>query len=370
VRSAAALSTHPLPTHAVGEVVGQVLERTGDRPDAAHLLVTGPYAGALEDLAATVEATLAPGALVAAASDGVAGGAQEVLGDAAVVLFALHLDRGGARALRLDGPADREELEGAAGSLVVLADPYSFDARVLVADLATTAPGLAVVGGTVSAAAGPGGNRLGVGARIGDRGAVALHLPADVSATALVSQGVRPVSAPLVVTRSAGTLIEEVAGRPALDWVLAVAEGASPEDRRAMGSALHLGVAVDEHRVELDAGDLLVHAVLGGDKATRAIAVPAPVAVGSTVQLQVRDERAAQEELRSLLADAPGEAVLSFADVRRWAHHHGPDGDSAILHEHVEGGATAAISTALQLGPVGGRAFAHERAAAVLLLGR
>ena len=34
---AAALSEHPLPTHAIGEAVGQVLERLGEEPDALIL---------------------------------------------------------------------------------------------------------------------------------------------------------------------------------------------------------------------------------------------------------------------------------------------------------------------------------------------
>ena len=75
---AAAISEHPLPTHAVGEVVGQVLEALGDRPDVALAFATGPYAGAMEDIAATVRATLRPRALIGAAAAAVVGGGREV----------------------------------------------------------------------------------------------------------------------------------------------------------------------------------------------------------------------------------------------------------------------------------------------------
>ncbi|HEX2577143.1 MAG TPA: hypothetical protein VHK88_12395, partial [Aquihabitans sp.] len=61
---AAALSEHPLATHAVGEVVGQVLEELGEAPDLAVLFVTGAFAGATEDVAHAVRALLQPGALV------------------------------------------------------------------------------------------------------------------------------------------------------------------------------------------------------------------------------------------------------------------------------------------------------------------
>ena len=43
---AAAVSEHPLPTHATGEVIGQVLEAVGERPDFAVLFATAAFAGA------------------------------------------------------------------------------------------------------------------------------------------------------------------------------------------------------------------------------------------------------------------------------------------------------------------------------------
>jgi small ligand-binding sensory domain FIST len=60
VDAVAALSEHPLATHAVGEVVGEVLEALGTGPDLAVLLVGSSHAGALDDIAAAVEALLRP----------------------------------------------------------------------------------------------------------------------------------------------------------------------------------------------------------------------------------------------------------------------------------------------------------------------
>ena len=72
---AAALSEHPLATHATGEVVGQVLERLGHRPpDLAVVFVTDAHGGALEDIGATVRAALEPGALVGVTAVSVTGG--------------------------------------------------------------------------------------------------------------------------------------------------------------------------------------------------------------------------------------------------------------------------------------------------------
>jgi len=74
---AAAVSEHPLATHAVGEVVGHILDEIGDQPDAAIVFVTEPFAGATEDIAATIRATLRPGSLIGATASSVVGGGRE-----------------------------------------------------------------------------------------------------------------------------------------------------------------------------------------------------------------------------------------------------------------------------------------------------
>ena len=67
--AAAAISEHPLPTHAVGYAVGEVLDALGStRPDLAAVFVTGNHAGVLEDIGRTVTAVLRPRVLVGAAA--------------------------------------------------------------------------------------------------------------------------------------------------------------------------------------------------------------------------------------------------------------------------------------------------------------
>jgi small ligand-binding sensory domain FIST len=60
VHAVAALSEHPLATHAVGEVVGDVLETLGTGPDLAVLLVGASHAGALDDIAGAINTLLRP----------------------------------------------------------------------------------------------------------------------------------------------------------------------------------------------------------------------------------------------------------------------------------------------------------------------
>src|SRR5690348_11875219 len=103
---AAAISEHPLPTHAIGEAVGDVLERLGEEPTLAALFVTAPHAGALEEMARTVHTVLQPRVLLGAAAVSVLAGSREVEETAAVSLWAARLP-GSVKAVRLTAAADR-----------------------------------------------------------------------------------------------------------------------------------------------------------------------------------------------------------------------------------------------------------------------
>jgi small ligand-binding sensory domain FIST len=260
------------------------------------------------------------------------------------------------------------DLTGATGTLVLLADPFTFPTAAFLDDLAIRSPGLTIVGGMASAAAGPGGNRLVADDVVVDAGGVGLLLPETVAVTALVSQGGEPVGAPLVVTRASGRMIEEIAGRPALDRVLGLADDATAEVRSRLARGLALGIVVDERKLELDRADVLLRPVLGADKERRAVAVGAEVPVGTTVQFLVRDADAADADLREILADAPGRAALAFVGTARGTQlFDAPHHDAALVHEHVEGGAVAGMFSSGEVGPVGGRAHLHAGSVALLL---
>ena len=130
---AAAVSEHPLATHATGEVVGELLERLGGPPDLAVLFVTGPHVGVLEDIAATVHRLLSPGTLVGCTAVSVLAGAEEVEGTPGVALWGGATGAVSAHHVevvqRADGPAlvgvDGADLEAAATALL-LADPATF----------------------------------------------------------------------------------------------------------------------------------------------------------------------------------------------------------------------------------------------------
>ena len=373
---AAALSEHPLATHATGEVVGEVLERLdGAVADLAVLFVTRPHVGALEDIAAAVRATLRPRTLMAATAVSVLAGREEAEEVAAVSLWAgvtgeatpLALDaRQADGALRITG-LDPSALDGAA-TLLLLADPASFPVDAFLDQLAETHPSVQVVGGMASAGTGPGANRLVIDGRIVDRGAVGVLLPPMSSVGAVVSQGCAPIGDPFTVTRAEGSMIQEIAGRPALERVREVVDGLSTADRAKAAAGLHVGRVVDEHRVDFERGDFLVRNVLGADPSTGAVAIGDQVGVGDTIQFQVRDAVSADADLRLLLDDHSASGALVFTCNGRGARFFAePHHDATVVSEALGTGAIGGMFCAGEIGPVGARNFVHGFTASVAL---
>jgi small ligand-binding sensory domain FIST len=377
---AAAMSEHPLTAHAVGEVVGAVLEQMGERPDFATVFVTPPHAGALEDVMRTVEEVLHPLVTLGCAAESVLGPHREVEQDAAITLLAGHvgplvplvLDVVPAEAgqgLVLSGwPA---EIPFTPEALVLVGDPHSFPTEPFLRWVDTHHPGLRVVGGMASAARGPGGNRLALGPRVRTGGAVGVFLGPGIEVTTLVSQGCRPFGDPLVVTRAERNLVYELAGRPALEQVLCQARDSLDEDEVVLleTGGLHVGRVIDEHKEHFARGDFLVRNVMGADRSTGAIAVGDPLEVGTTVQFHLRDAATADEDLHALVEACRADAALVFSCNGRGtrlfgeAHH-----DVRVLSEHLGAVPMAGFFAAGELGPVGGRNFVHGFTASVALL--
>ena len=378
----AALSEHPSPPEAVGEVVGAILDRVGPAPDLALVFLTPALAGAAEDVAATVRATLRPGCLLGAAAITVVGGPREVEDGPAVALWAGrtgpvlpvlitgHPTDGGVRILGVPQAAG----DGGPRTLLLLSDPFSLPLDALLATMADDLPDLTVVGGLASSARGPGGNRLVLDDAVHRDGAVGVLLPVGTEAVPVVSQGCRPVGDPMIVTEVDGPLLLGLAGRPALDQLLASAASLGEGDRSIFERGPQVGIVVDEAKATFRTGDFLIRNVTGVDPDRRGVAVGAQVEVGTTVQFHVRDAASADEELRALMAavppprgDADRGALLFTCNGRGSAFFGQPDHDADIVCA-VVGPAVAGMACAGEVGPIGGRNRLHGYTASVVIL--
>jgi small ligand-binding sensory domain FIST len=383
LRTGSALSEHPLATHAVGECVGQLLERgDGAEPDMVVVFATTPHVGALEDIVRAVRELMSPRTLVGSSAVSVLAGRREVEEHASVTMFALWgVTQGSEDRLRPvrvgvapgpEGPRleGLDRLDAASGTLLLLADPFTCPVEMLLAEIERRAPGLAVVGGFASSARQPGGNRLILGGALHPDGAVGVLLPPSVPVTTVVSQGCRPIGHPLTVTRAERNMLYELAGRPAFALLVELLQGLSPEDQQLAAQGLHIGRVIDEYRSEFERGDFLVRAVLGGDRDAGAVAVGDEIEVGATIQFQVRDAATAHEDLNELMADRSAAGALVFTCNGRGSRLFGtPDHDAEAISEALGDAPVAGMFCAGELGPVGSRNFVHGFTASVALIG-
>jgi small ligand-binding sensory domain FIST len=377
---AAALSEHPVPAHAVGEVAGEILDTFGERPDLALVFVTPPFAGALEDAVAAIDEILHPLVLLGCAAESVVGPHREVERTAAVSLFAARTGPVLAMGLEAASPGEGEplavagwpeELSFAPEALVLVADPFSFPAEEFLDWVASRYPGLPVIGGMASAAQAPGGNRLSLGRRIRTTGAVGALLGPGVHVQTVVSQGCRPFGHPLVVTRSEGNIIFELAGVPALERLVSQAHGALTEAEVALleMGGLQIGRVIDEHKESFGRGDFLLRGVLGADRRTGALAVGDVVPVGTTVQFHLRDARTADEDLHVLLKGHAADGALVFTCNGRGSRlFDEPHHDARVMSDLLGPLPLAGFFAAGEIGPVGGQNFIHGFTASMALL--
>lgn len=378
-RYAAALSRHPVPVEAVGETAGEIIERfEGDRPDLVVCFASSHHVGAIDDIGEGLRALLEPDVLVGAAAHGVVGGAREIEEEPALAVFAAGFGGGHARGFALDveHTADSLTISGwpddlpARGTLLLLTDGFSFPAGDLLRICNAHAPGLEVVGGVASVGHTAGGNRLLLDGAVRRQGAVGVLLDESVPVRSVVSQGCRPIGRPFTITRAERNVIGELAGQPAIERLREVALALPEPERELLRSGLHVGIVVDEHKVDFRRGDFLVRNLVGADEQRGAIAVSERVDVGQTVQFHLRDAESADEDLRLLLGGKDARAALLFTCNGRGSGLFGvPDHDAAALEDALGPIPVAGAFCAGEFGPVGGRNHLHGLTASLVLFG-
>ncbi|MBK5222337.1 MAG: FIST C-terminal domain-containing protein [Acidimicrobiia bacterium] len=377
VTAAAALSEHPLATHAVGDAVGDILDQLDGRPDLATVFVTGNHAGALEDIASTVRTVLRPRVLVGAAATAVLGGHREVEQQPGVAVWAARcaeVTPVRIRTARMDDGWSVSGLPQLAADgervLVLLADPHSFPTEGFLRELSVTCPDLKVVGGLTSGTLGPGGSRLVLDDEQHTSGAVGVLLDRGADVATVVSQGCIPIGEPFVVTHADRNHILELGGRPAIDRLRDLLGELSPTDRASAARSLQVGVVVDESRATFGPGDFMVRAVMGVDSGTGAVGIGEIIEVGQTVQFHMRDPATAGDDLRRALDGTTAAGALVFTCTGRGSAMFGfPDHDADVISTYLDTRATSGLFVAGEIGPVHGRSLLHGFSTSMALFG-
>jgi small ligand-binding sensory domain FIST len=348
----------------------------GSGADLAVVFASAGHAASAEDVLEAVHDVAGPGGLIGCLAEAVVGGPLEVEGRPAVSVWlgsfpgdveTFHMgfartESGGAfHGWRFQSNAS----EGAPVHLLIC-DPFTFPADLLLQHLNDDLPGSLVIGGNASGAELGRGTILFHDRSIRREGAVGARLPATVASRMLVSQGCRPIGQAFVVTRAEGNVIHELGGHPPLERLRETVSALGPPDRELISHGLHLGRVIDEYRPEHGMGDFLIRGVLGADPQTGAMAVGDHLEVGQTVRFHVRDAATADEELRYMLdrevrelRGRPSGALLFTCNGRGTRLFPAPNHDAELVSSYLGGAPLAGFFCAGELGPVGGKNFLH-----------
>jgi len=383
---AASLSTLSDTNDALEAVCRAVNEQlAGATPKLAFLFVSPMHADAFETLAKSVQEAIGCEHLLGCTGESIAGGGEEIEGQAAISLWAATLPGAELESFHFtfhrtpDGllceglpPLTRDEGERP-NAVFILGEPFSCAIDSLLEKFETDLPGVPIFGGMASGGQAPDENRLFWNGESYTRGGVGVVLRGGPRIHSLVSQGCRPVGTHFVITRGSQNVIHELGGKPAIVRLQEVFESLNEADRDLIQRGLHVGIVMNEYQEKFERGDFLISNVLGFDQETGAIAIGNLIRTGQTVQFHVRDAETADEELVHLLAQRReahaefGAALLFTCNGRGTRLFSRPNHDAEAIQVLCGPLPLAGFFAQGELGPVGDKNYIHGFTASIAL---
>ena len=385
-RFASALSTHSDTASAIAEVTRAAVEQLEGEPQWGLVFCTHHHTSHSPQLSRQICDQVGTDQLIGCTGESVVGVGSEIENEPAIALWLADLPGVTAHLMHLRfeqtteggtfvGWPDALPGEWPAGAaMVLLGDPFSFPADVLLERMNEDRPGVPIVGGMASGGSSPGDHALILGKRSIDHGAVAIVLHGDLAIRTVVSQGCRPIGHHLVITRAEQNVIHQLGGKPALDQLRAIFSELPTSDQMLVQNGLHVGRVVSEYQNRFEQGDFLIRNVIGFDQENAAIAVAEYMRAGQTIQFHVRDRQTADDDLRQLLAQAnkdsnasPAAALLFTCNGRGTRLFDQPHHDAQCLQRSLGDIPLAGFFAQGELGPVGNHNFMHGFTASIAL---
>jgi small ligand-binding sensory domain FIST len=352
--------------------------------DLALLFASGHYAAHYDDLVPTARAESGARLLAGCSGQGIIGPEREIEGEAALSLLRLAMPGATVRLTHVT----QQQVEGAGvarlggvaledvNAWLLLADPFRMDPDALIHALEHAYPGVTIVGGLASSRPNDRRTYVFVDDAVYDEGAVAVALGGNVVVRTVVSQGATPIGQPWTITAAHENVLETIGGRPAYQVLVETVQALPAEQQQRAVQNLLVGLAIDEYKDEFHRGDYLIRNLMGADPQSGSLAIGAYPRVGQTIQFQMRDAAAADEDLRELLSTAhhelegaqPVAALLCSCNGRGAGLFGAPDHDVQGLTREFGPVPLAGFFCNGEIGPLGGKAFLHGFTASVALL--
>ena len=356
-------------------------ERLGGPPTIVFAFVSPDWEQRLRTFAEIVQIEGHAPRLVGASAIGLAGTGREDENASGFSLLFLRLPNTAVETRAVDGGDLRDAEAGMPwprilgiepdqfAGWVVLGSPPRMESDAWLSQWNSVYPGEPVFGGLAS---GPEPERMFLFTESGktDAALIATRFLGGVRLGGVVSQGCRPIGEPYTITEVDRNILVSIGRRRAFEVLEDVYESLDEtEQSRARGN-IFAGLAMTEYKDDYRRGDFLVRNILGGDAMAGVIALGAYPRVGQTMQFQLRDRDAADEDLRIQCAGAQSRygapfAGLLFACAGRGARmFETPNHDAGIIEDVFGKIPLSGFFCNGEIGPVGGQNFIHGYTAA------
>ncbi len=210
------------------------------------------------------------------------------------------------------------------------------------------------------------------------QGIIGVALWGNLWIDTVVAQGCRPIGEPIQIHQGERNIITEVlvpqdnreglVARPPLDVLRELVQTLSEADQKLAQESLFVGLAMDEFKMALQAGDFLIRNLLGVDPRHGAIAIGDRVRPGQRLQFHLRDARTSAEDLTLLLDNYRLHQVghllpkgaLMFSCLGRGESLYGkPNFDAELFRHYLPQVSLGGFFCNGEIGPVGNSTFLH-----------
>lgn len=266
------------------------------------------------------------------------------------------------------------DAEGVTGWLAFL-EPFHTDAEAWINGWQAAFPDAPIFGGLAAGRSADPRAQIYRDGEVIEEGGVVLAF-SGVRILGAVAQGCTPVGETWTITRVEGNIVHRIGNRPAFSVLEETFTELAEELKQRSRGNFFAGLVVDEYRADHHRGDFLVRSLLGADPASGALAMGALPRAGQTLQFQLRDATAADEDLRESLGRLREEigrssvygGCLCVCAGRGRALFGQADHDAALVQQII--GSTANVAGFFcngEFGPVGPRSFVHGHTASLLV---
>lgn len=352
-------------------------ERIGGAPSLVFAFVSSDWETHLKDFLEIVQVDGHATSVIGCSGFGLMGVGQEDENVSGMSLLFLRLPHTDVRRIEVDEAdlADAESgmpwpsITGVApddfGGWLAFANPAKMRSEVWLRQWNSAYPGEAVYGGLCSGGPDPEEMFLFTEQGVSRSALLLLHLAGGVRLGGVVSQGCRPIGEPYTITEVDDNVVVTIGQRRAYEILEEAYDSLEETEQAAARGNIFAGLAMTEYKDELRRGDFLVRNILGGDPTAGVLALGAYPRVGQTLQFQLRDKDAADEDLLVQCAGAQtryGEpfGALLFSCAGRGARmFEAPNHDAGIIEEVFGKVPLSGFFCNGEIGPVGGQNFIH-----------